>query len=60
MKERKRNNMTGNTRIICRSGDSTEKIDIQLVNIEGARSVILLPPDSSYADINTFKTIIYC
>ncbi len=49
---------TGNTRIICRSGDSTEKIDIQLVNIEGARSVILLPPDSSYADINTFKTIL--
>ena len=49
---------TGNTKIICRSGNATEKIDLELTNINDAKSIIILPSDTAYADIQIFKIIL--
>ena len=48
---------TGNTSIICRTGNPAEIIDLQIVNLESAKSIIILPPEKSYADINVIKTV---
>ena len=48
---------TGNTKIICRSGNATEKIDLELTNINETKSIIILPSDTAYADIQNFKII---
>ena len=49
---------SGNTKIICRSGDASVKIDLELTNINHAKSIIIFPPDSAYADIQIFKIIL--
>jgi len=49
---------SGNTKIICRSGDASLKIDLELININYAKSIIILPSDSAYADIQIFKIIL--
>jgi len=49
---------TGNTKIICRSGNATEKIDLELTNINETKSIIILPSDTAYADIQIFKIIL--
>ena len=33
---------TGNTRVVCRTGDPGRRGDLDLVNVRGARSVIVL------------------
>jgi voltage-gated potassium channel Kch len=47
-----------NTRIICRSGDPTDLYDINIVNPQTSRSIIVLSPDSEHADSEVIKTVL--
>ena len=49
---------TKNTRIICRSGDPTDLFDINIVNPQDARSIIVLSPESDDPDSCVIKTIL--
>ncbi|UDF31525.1 UNVERIFIED_ORG: hypothetical protein LHK14_09425 [Roseateles sp. XES5] len=48
----------GNTRIICRSGDPTDLYDVNIVNPQASRSIIVLSPESDYADSEVIKTVL--
>ena len=48
----------GNTRIVCRSGDPTDLYDVGIVNPQASRSIIVLSPDSDYADSEVIKTVL--
>ena len=48
----------GNTRIICRSGDSTDLFDIEIVNPYSCRSVVILSPEINNPDSNVLKSIL--
>ena len=50
--------VTGNTTVICRSGISSEIGDLNLTNLNKAKSVIIVPPDEPYADIGVIKTVL--
>jgi voltage-gated potassium channel Kch len=47
-----------NTRIICRSGDPTDLYDVNIVNPQASRSIIVLSPESDYADSEVIKTVL--
>ena len=47
-----------NTRIICRSGDPTDLFDINIVNPQDARSIIILSPENDDPDSCVIKTIL--
>lgn len=47
-----------NTRIIFRSGDPTDLFDIDLVNPDTSRSVIIMSPETEDADSQVIKTIL--
>lgn len=47
-----------NTRIICRSGDPTDLYDINIVNPQASRSIIVLSPESDHADSEVVKTVL--
>src|SRR5207244_631938 len=49
---------TRNTKVICRSGNPIDLDDIDLVNPNGARSVIILAPETDEPDIHVIKTIL--
>jgi voltage-gated potassium channel Kch len=49
---------TKNTRIICRSGDPTDLFDINIVNPQDARSIIILSPENDDPDSCVIKTIL--
>ena len=49
---------TGRTRVICRSGSPLKRSDLDLVNLDRARSVIVLSPPSEDADINVIKMLL--
>jgi len=49
---------TKNTRIICRSGDPTDLFDINIVNPQDARSIIILSPEGDDPDSCVIKTIL--
>jgi Trk K+ transport system NAD-binding subunit len=42
---------TANTRLVCRTGDPGRKADLELVNVRGARSVIVLCSDDGDAGV---------
>ncbi|MDX3978248.1 CASTOR/POLLUX-related putative ion channel [Shinella sp.] len=48
----------GNTRIICRNGDPTDLYDVNIVNPQASRSIIVLAPESDYADSQVIKTVL--
>ena len=48
----------GNTRIICRSGDPTDLHDINIVNPQASRAIVVLSPEGDYADSQVIKTIL--
>lgn len=48
----------GNTRIVCRSGDPTDLYDVGIVNPQASRSIIVLSPESDYADSEVIKTVL--
>ncbi len=48
---------TRGTRIVCRSGDPMDLVDLEIVNPPGARSIIVLAPEHSLdPDIDVIKT----
>lgn len=47
-----------NTRVICRSGDPTDLYDVNIVNPQASRSIIVLSPESDYADSEVIKTVL--
>lgn len=55
---RSRVGKTGNTRVVCRSGDPINIDDVEIVNPGGARSIIVLPPEEDGADSRVIKTVL--
>jgi voltage-gated potassium channel Kch len=49
---------TGNTRVVCRTGDPINIDDVEIVNPNEARSIIVLPPEGDEADSRVIKTIL--
>lgn len=49
---------TKNTRIVCRSGSPLEPSDLEMVNIDAARSIIILSPEKENPDVDVIKTIL--
>jgi ion channel POLLUX/CASTOR len=49
---------TGNTRIICRSGDPTDLYDLAIVNPQTSRSIVVLSPDGDDPDSQVIKTVL--
>jgi ion channel POLLUX/CASTOR len=49
---------TGNTRIICRSGDTNDLADIRIANPQASRSIIILSPTDENPDSQVIKTIV--
>jgi ion channel POLLUX/CASTOR len=46
------------TRIVCRTGNTSDLGDLGLVNIQNSRSIIILNPPSEHGDINLIKTLL--
>ncbi len=49
---------TGNTRLVCRTGDPIELANLEIINPSTARSVIILPPDSDIPDAQVIKLVL--
>lgn len=49
---------TKNTKVICRSGDTTNPVDLQIVNPKNAKSIIILGKDAHESDFEIIKTIL--
>jgi voltage-gated potassium channel Kch len=49
---------TKNTRIICRSGSPIDLTDLEMVNPQAARSIIVLSPETSEPDSQVIKTVL--
>ena len=50
-----------NTKIICRTGDALEDVDLQIVNPDEAKSIIILTPeelDDNLHDIHVIKSVL--
>jgi voltage-gated potassium channel Kch len=48
----------GGTRIVCRTGNPLDLSDLPIGNPAGARSIIILPPDSGDPDTHVIKTLL--
>jgi len=48
----------GNTKIICRNGDPTDLYDLNIVNPETSRSIIVLSPEGDDPDSQVVKTVL--
>ncbi|HUS14339.1 MAG TPA: potassium transporter TrkA [Chloroflexia bacterium] len=49
---------TGNTRIVCRNGSPIDLTDLEIVNPQGARSIIVLGPREEDPDSHVIKTVL--
>jgi voltage-gated potassium channel Kch len=49
---------TGNTRVVCRTGDPIDIEDVGIVNPDEARSIVVLPPEDEEADSRVIKTLL--
>jgi voltage-gated potassium channel Kch len=49
---------TKTTKIVCRSGNPADMGDLEIANVQGAKSIILLPPLGAEPDIETIKTLL--
>ncbi len=49
---------TGRTRIVCRNGSPIDPADLEIVNPEAARSVIILAPETDEPDPHVIKVIL--
>ncbi|MCB0725359.1 MAG: NAD-binding protein [Ignavibacteriae bacterium] len=47
-----------NTRVICRSGSPLDLTDLQIVNPNDAKSIIILAPEDNNPDIDVIKTVL--
>ncbi|MFF1379423.1 hypothetical protein [Streptomyces sp. NPDC058308] len=55
---RERVGHTATTRVVCRSGDPTDPVDIAIVNPSSARSIIVIPPEGDDPDIAVVKSLL--
>jgi len=46
------------TKIVCRSGDPIDLDDLDIVNLQAAKSIIVLPEDCDGADASMLKTVL--
>lgn len=49
---------TGKTRVICRTGDPLESADLDIVNLNTARAIIILSPDGENPDAEVVKVVL--
>jgi voltage-gated potassium channel Kch len=49
---------TGRTRVVCRTGSPLELADLDIVNPHGARSIIIVAPESDDPDAFVIKTVL--
>ncbi|WAL99312.1 CASTOR/POLLUX-related putative ion channel [Streptomyces sp. Je 1-369] len=55
---RERVGRTATTRVVCRSGDPTDPVDIAIVSPSSARSIIVIPPEGEDPDIAVIKSLL--
>lgn len=46
------------TKVVCRSGNPADMGDLDIANVQGSKSIILLPPLGEDPDIETIKTLL--
>lgn len=46
------------TKVVCRSGNPADMGDLDIANVQGSKSIILLPPLGADPDIETIKTLL--
>jgi Trk K+ transport system NAD-binding subunit len=49
---------TGRTRVVCRTGNPTDPVDLEMVNLDEAKAVIVVSPESENADALVIKTLL--
>ena len=49
---------TGRTRIVCRTGNPLDLIDLEIVNPHSARSIIIVAPENDEPDTHVLKSIL--
>jgi voltage-gated potassium channel Kch len=49
---------TGRTRIVCRTGSPIDMTDLQIVNPDGSRAIVILPGEADNPDSHVIKTIL--
>jgi len=49
---------TQGTKIVCRSGNPLDRDDLEIVNPESARSIVVLSPGGQYPDLPVAKTLL--
>ena len=49
---------TGRTRVLCRTGSPIDLSDLDVVNPQGARSIVIVAPEGPNADTQVIKTIL--
>lgn len=49
---------TKNTRVVCRSGSPFDPTDLEIVNPEGAKSIIILSEENEKSDFNKIKSLL--
>jgi ion channel POLLUX/CASTOR len=49
---------TKRTRIVCRTGSPIDMTDLQIVNPDGSRAIIILPGEAENADSHVIKTVL--
>jgi voltage-gated potassium channel Kch len=49
---------TQGTRIVCRSGNPLDQDDLEIVNPEAARAIVVLSPGGQYPDLPVAKTLL--
>lgn len=49
---------TGRTRVVCRTGSPTDPVDLELVGLDDAKSVLVMSPETGDADALTIKTLL--
>ncbi|RIK46873.1 MAG: potassium transporter TrkA [Chloroflexi bacterium] len=49
---------TGKTRVVCRTGTPLEMSDLDIVNPDAARSIVIISPDGDDPDSQVIKTIL--
>ncbi|MCU0498800.1 MAG: NAD-binding protein [Anaerolineae bacterium] len=49
---------TGKTRIVCRTGSPIDQGDLQIVNPDDAKSIVILPGEAENPDSHVIKTIL--
>jgi ion channel POLLUX/CASTOR len=55
---RERVGATGRTKVVCRSGNPSDMGDLEIANVHGSKSIVLLPALGPDPDAETIKTLL--